>query len=650
MPAFDALYFSVAPESSGIPRFFLGVSTFTRMGNKTQQNYTFGDYRLDVAESQLWRNGELVALTPKAYEVLVLLLEHPGHLISKEEFLQKVWAGSFVEENNLADNVSTLRKILGDDPKNPVFIETIPRRGYRFIGQVNPEEAATTKQRLFSKHRALAAGLIGATIITVGFLTYSLLQNRATVNPPLRSIAVLPFKPLIVNSQDEYLEFGLADALITKLGNVKNVSVRPTSSMLQYGERALAPLQVGHEQRVDAVLVGQFQKLNEHIRLTVQLVRVSDGAVVWAQTFDDRLTNIFVVQDTMSTEIARALRVQLSGEERQRILKRDTASVKAYDYYLRGRYSFSKWTREGIEKAIEYYQLAAETDPNYAAPVAALSKCYHVLGMYYESPGEMFPKAKYFAQKAVEMDSALGEAWSSLGLAKSNEWDWIGAAAALRTSVEVNPTYAEGHEIYAHMLMFVGTMDDAIEEMKKARAIDPLSPSILGGLANFFYNARRYDEAIELYRNMLELYPSRPDVHTGLALAYAKNSQANEALAEINTAFNLSGEEANGPAFQLDVAVVYALIGRTAEAQQIVHKIEKAANLEAKKGDTVRYFPTLGVARVYAALGEPDKAFEWLEKAYQEHTGALALIKVSPDYDALRNDSRHSKLLEILHL
>ena len=634
------------------------------MSSETQHFYSFGEFRLDVKEKQLRRNGEILPLTPKAYEVLVLLVENSGHLIPKEVFFEKVWANSFVEENNLADNVSTLRKVLGDDPRKPAFIETIPRRGYRFIGQVNGTREDSVM--LVAKENILPARstkrsvvIASLAILALGLASLFLRGDTApsavaTPEHAVRSIAVLPFKPLVVNSADDYLEFGLADALITKLGNVKDLSVRPTTAVLQYNDRAVSPREVGHEQRVDAVVAGQFQKFEDQIRLTVQLVRTSDGAVVWAQTFDDHLTNIFAVQDSISTEVARALRVQLSGEERQRIAKRDTASLKAYEHYLKGRYSFSKWTLEGVNQAIDYYQLAIEADPNYAAPVAGLSKCYHVLGTHYLSAQEMFPKAKHFAQKAVEMDRTLAEAWSSLGLAKFNEWDWSGAEKDLKRSVEVNVNYAEGYEIRAHILMLFERMEDAINEMKEAREIDPLSPSIVGGLGNILYTARRYDEAIEQYRTALELYPNRPEVHTGLALAYARRTLHAEALAEIEKAVTLSGQK-DKPS--LDVALIYALTGKSGEARQMIAKIE-ALTISRTKGASSthvvapqsEYFPPLGLARVYAALGNVDKAFQWLEKAYQEHTGSLALIKVSPDYDALRSDPRYSDLLHRMGL
>ena len=647
------------PSPLEVLGFFSDLQILTFMSNKSWPLYAFGEFELDVGENQLRRDGEILPLTPKAYEVLLLLVENCGHLISKEEFFQRVWEGSFVEENNLADNISTLRRVLGDDRRKPIFIETVPRRGYRFVGEVKTlvdesQDFAEPKTVLHVRHptkRLIVIGsLICLAVLTAGLLLYFLRPETATPgsvgsDSQLQSIAVLPFKPLIVNGEDDYLEFGLADSLITKLGNIKGISVRPTTAILQYHDRTLEPREIGREQRVDAVLAGQFQKLNDQIRLTVQLVRVSDGSVVWAQTFNDHLTNIFSVQDSISTEVARAVRVQLSAEERERMAKRETANIKAYEYYLRGRYNFSKWTVEGINQAIENYQLAIAADPGYAAPVAGLSKCYHVLGTQFGSSQEMFPKARELARKAVEMDSTLGEAWSSLGLAKSNEWDWSGAERDLLRSVEVNPNYAEGHEIYATVLMLRGRMDDAINELKEARAIDPLSPSILGGLGNFLYNARRYDEAIEQYLSVLELYPDRPEVHTDLALAYARRSQPANALSEISKAINLlEGQGVDHkapPSASLDLAFVYALTGRAADARKIIAGIKPSES---------RSFPALGVARVYAALGEVDKAFEWLEKAYLEHTGSLAMIKVSPDYEALRSDRRYTDLLQRIGL
>ena len=535
------------------------------MSEKPTLFYEFGPFRLEEKERRLLRDGEEVTLsesgrterlTPKAFDLLLLLVKQSGQMVGRDELMERIWPGTFVEDNRLSDNISTLRKFLGDRTRNPQFIETIPKHGYRFLADVREvrgetialfdhtkthvvieEEretpsayapdangyamrehtfapvlppAGTSRRRL--NPLAIAAGcvLLGALAVAV----YSALKRKpeqpAGQALLARSIAVLPFKPLVSSSGDSALELGMTDALINKLTNIRQITVRPTSSVLRYTSASLDLRAAGSELGVDVLLDGKVQKADDRIRLSVQLVRASDGTPLWADNFDEKFTNIFAVQDAISERVASALALSLTGEEKKGLAKRYTENVEAYQLYLKGQHHWRTFQPAELLTSINYYDEALKKDPNYALAYSGISTAYSVIGIYGPlSAREAMPKARDAAQRALELDENLAEAHTALGAVKIfYEWDWPGGEREFKRAMELNPNYADAHNLYGYYLQAMGKGDDAVVEMKRAKELAPEWRVPNNDYLLALFSARRYDEAIEQSRQVVKLDPN----------------------------------------------------------------------------------------------------------------------------------------------
>jgi len=487
--------------------------------------YQFGPYRLDPNEGRLLRNGEPVPLTPKAFETLVVLVQRSGHLVEKDELMKLLWPDSFVEESNLNQHVWTLRKTLGENKAGNEYIETVPKRGYRFMAEVQelghqgfelvaerrtltrivtedgveasewsrerlPESQARKliagKRRWVTRRGALTVGGLLLLLLMVSALTLRWWRSvearrteaaRAVTRTNLTSMAVLPFKPLVANDRDEYLEMGMVDVLITKLSNIRQLKVRSISTVRKYADLQQDPVVAGRELQVEAVLDGSIQRVGDRVRLTVRLLNVQDGTSLWADKFDEPFTNIFALQDSISERVAAALPLNLSREEKARLSRHYTENTEAFQLYLKGRYFWNKRTGEGLKKAIEYFNQAIAIDPRYAQAYAGLADSYLLIGGYgLISQEEAIPKAKAAAEKALEIDDTLAEAHTSLGLIYQNyEWNWAECEKEYRRAIELNPNYATAHHWYGEHLVLMGRFDEGIAEIQRAQEIDPLS-------------------------------------------------------------------------------------------------------------------------------------------------------------------------------
>ena len=641
--------------------------------------YEFGPFRLDAAERVLLRDGLPVALTPKVFELLHVLVENSGHIVEKEELLKRVWAETIVEEGSINRNVSTLRKVLGEDPGGQRYIETIPKRGYRFIAPVRegverPTEVFVethTRARLIEEEEltvppesepewapaaltgsrkddagykvrtallVTGVGVLAAGLLAVaGYLVMTSRSDRGAAGAAFRSVAVLPFKIIGGASDDEYLGLGMADALITKLSNLRQIAVRPTSAVRKYGAIEPDPVAAGRELQVDSVLEGSVQKSGEQIRVTVQLVSVRDGTPLWAGKFDERFTGIFTVQDTISERLADALALKLTSEQRQRLTKRSTQNPEAYTHYLKGRYHFSRRTDEGLKRSIEYFNRALEIEPGYALAYAGLSDSYiylHDTDLDPASAGEVYGKARSAATKALEMDDALGEAHGALALVKMRyEGDWPGAEAAFKRALELDPNSAETHHQYSHYLVVVGRIEEALTESLRALDLDPLSLPYNGHLGWYYYYARSPDQAIAACQKTLELDPNYPPAHQFLGRAYAQKGRYEEAIAALQKAVSLFE---NNPEAVAYLGHAYAVAGKRKEAQNLIRVLAEMS----KK----RYVSTFDTAIIHVGLGEKEKAIDGLEKAYGD-ADKLLYIKTSPLFDGLRSEPRFQDLL-----
>lgn len=663
------------------------------MSKNSKHFYEFGEFRLDTAERQLWRDVKEVALTPKAYAILSLLVEHSGRTLTKEDFMREVWGDSFVEEKNLADNISIIRQALGDDPKNPQYIKTIPRRGYRFIADVH--EVSESGPDLFLTERSRArivvdeelqpdtdvvqenvlrqrsavttlppvrktarwprlALIVGACALlgALVFVAYRILSSKRTpvaVQPSsdgtisARTLAVLPFKPLVADSQDPALELGMTDALISKLSNIGQITVRPTNSVLKYAADDQDLRATASELGVDVLLVGRVQKIDDRIRLSVQLVRAADGATVWAEKFDEKFTDIFAVQDTVSERAAQALALKLTGEERRRLAKRYTDNVEAYQLYLKGRQHWSTFTRAGREKSINYYNEALRIDPDYTLAYTGLAGTYIVTGIYGPlSPAEAMPKARDAVRRALELDEELAQAHVSYAAYKIfYERDWPGAERELKRAMELNPKDADAPDLYGYYLTAIGRPEEAVASHRRAKELAPQWPIPANDLLDALFFARRYDEAIEQCRQVLRLDPTEP--YAGWVLAKALNMKGlpDEAIADIKPRLDSPevGEHMKGRLLT-ELGYAYAASGRGAEAAKVVEQL--SANADPWR--------PVQLAKIYAGSGDRKKAFAWLTKAADNLFPFLYEVRVEPHFDGLRSDPRYAEILRRMNL
>jgi len=636
------------------------------MNEPSKKIFEFGPFRLDCAERVLVRDGQPVPLTLKAFDVLMLLVEKNGHLVEKDELMNHVWAGSFVEEGNLKVTVSMLRKALEDNQLENRFIETVPRRGYRFVASVRelftesseivvrerttatitvegdektaqPPHRTTLIEQKTSSRRRWQMGLAGAAVLGLAIAGLYIWRNRAAPSTEVKSVAVLPFRPLLAESRDEALELGMADALITKLSNLKQIVVRPTSSILKYQDNQPDPLAIGREQKVDLLLEGNVQRAGDNIRVTVQLVRVADGLPIWAGKFDEKFTNIFSVQDSISRQVADALVSQLSGEQRQQLAKRYTDNIEAYNLYLKGRFFWNKFTPDSLEKAIDYYKQAIALDPNYALAYTGLSVAYNVQGAFgVVPPTQTWIDARRTAQRAVELDDTLAEAHSALGGVKLlYEWDWAAAEKELKRAIELNPNYAEAHELYGYYFWVQGDLQKALSEIRRAQELSPVSSVINLDLATMFYYQHDYEEAIKAYRQVREMDPNMLGTLFIPAQVYERHGEHDRAIEECQKALSVFGRD---PGVISALAYAYGSSGTRDKAQELI--------LELETKWKARYFSPTILALAHTGAGNKNGAFAWLKKAYESRDPQLIWLTAEPQFEGLRADSRFQTLAQ----
>ncbi|HEY0765476.1 MAG TPA: winged helix-turn-helix domain-containing protein [Pyrinomonadaceae bacterium] len=583
------------------------------------ESYVFGPFSLNAKERLLLREGTTVQLKPKVFDLLLKLITNAGHVLLKEELMREVWAGSIVEEHNLTVSISLLRIALSDNHRHPSYIETVARRGYRFVAPV----------RLLSKEAAV-------TYKVTSDLTSNVLSKRFTKT---NSLAVLPFNNINAQARHQYLGVGLADALITRLSRLPHITVRPTSAVLNLARKV--PLNVGRQLKVESILDGSIQKWSKHIRITAQHVRVRDGVILWAAKFDEEFTNLFAVEDSISEQVATALSAGSTDGQRGHLNKRNTVSTDAYHAYLKGRYFLNKRSTEGFAKCIKYFKLAIELDPNYALAYAGLATCYNLLGGYILTPPrEAARKARAAALQALKLDNELTEVHTVIGHIKMRcDWDWTGAEESLKLAIMMNPNSAHAHQIYSLFLRTTGRLQEAMSEIQRARELDPISLAINASLGGLLYLARRYDEAVKQLQSTIEMAGDFAIAHFFLGFTYIQQGLVDIAIAEYRKVIELMGENAESTAF---LGHAFARSGRIAEAQDLLSKLQHDAK--------VKHISPYLIAVINAALGNVDDAFACLERGFEEQDEELALIKMDPMLDPLRCDRRFDILLQRIGL
>jgi adenylate cyclase len=557
-------------------------------------SYKFGSFHLDLAERVVRRDGNLLPLTPKVFDILLVLIQNPGRILTKEEIVKQVWPDRIVEESNLARNISTLRRKLGEEPDRPQFIETIPWRGYRFLAEV---------RELHEESEAID------------------------------SLAVLPFVNEGNDPDAEYLSDGITESLIHKLSLLGNLRVMSRNSVFQYkvqnrDENLPDAKTVGIKLGVRAVVTGRIRIIDDVVLIGVELVDAGDNRHLWGAQYNRELSSIVTLQETISQQIAGHLKLKLTSNDRQRLAKHQTENPEAFQLYLKGRHCWNRMTLEGVQKGVEFFQQAIEKDPAYALAYTGLLDCFSLLNQPVE--------ARRAAAKALELDPTLGEVHASLGFFKFlYDWDFPGSEEEFKQAIELNPNHAQAHHGYGTYLACMGRYEEAIYEAKRACKIDPLSLQMSQLAGHVLALAHDYGGAIDALLNILEMDPHFVPAHSALVLVYTAKGMFEEALAQFERISSLAG---GNPIVDANIKAVKALVlasaGQKVEALKIIAEVSKPPEATS-----------YNIARIYAALGENDHAFERLDSAYRERSPEIVSLKVDPGFDNLHSDPRFQNLL-----
>jgi len=624
------------------------------MNQRALHYYEFGPFKLNATERLLERGSEPVPLTPKVFDTLLVLVENSGHVLEKNELMQQLWPDSFVEESSLTQNISLLRRALTDPAADENYIETIPKRGYRFVASVQERSEVRNgnglqliehvseppvEKTVIDKVEAVSNPgsktkvyiAISATVLLCALVAFPYWYRHRTTSVSFtpRSVAVLPFKTIGTNAENDLLGFGMADAMIIKLSRLDQLTVLPTSSIFRYSNRDRDPVAIGKELGVEGVLDGTVQRDGDWVRVTAQLIRLPDGKTVWSGQFDERYSSIFTLQDSISEQLSSALRPRVTAVKEKHL----TENTQAYQAYLTGLNFWNRRTRENLPKAINYLEQAIALDPNFAEAHAILADCnYLLLTDEYgtATPDEALKRARVSVAKALELNDSLAEAHTVQAGIKLVERNFDDAGKEFRRALELNPNYAVGHVRFAYYLFSTLRLDDALAHMRRAQQLDPVSAVTNGALAGMLYNARDYDNSISYSKRALELEPSSLPARLNLAEAYIQKRMFNEALAEIEKV-----KDGSPDYYYWEKAFAYAFAGRRDDARRMLSDVEKHSTF------AIHY----NYALVYGALGEKDRAFAEMD---QMAIGRfrLAAVKFDPQFDPLRGDPRFKEYLK----
>lgn len=615
---------------------------------ETKGTYQFGPYRLDATRRTLSRGEDPLPLTSKVFDTLLALIANHDRVLLKDELMRLVWPDSFVEEVNLAQNISALRKIFGESPGENRYIATIPGKGYRFVGEVQespelPKAAAAVNSapaadahepRKDRRSKLLFIAISAFAALAASVYIIGIAEKRVGSFSRPHSVAVLPFRSLDQQEGDEHLGLGMTDAVITKLSNVRALVVRPTSAVLHYADGATDPAKAGHELAVESLLDGKVQKSGDRIRVTVQLIRVDDGRPLWAKTFDDQFTDIFSMEDSISERVAQALAVKFAGQEQKELARHYTDNIEAYRDYVQGRYFEFQFTRGGMNQAIGEFHRAIELDPSYALAYAGLADAYTTASDWVLAPREALPNAEAAARKALVFDDQLAEAHGALAHALLHEWKLKASGQEFRRALSLNLNNTSFYFAYSEYLADTKKEDEAIAELNKALQLDPLSPEINDMLFWPNYLKHDYNAALAACQKTLKLYPDDWMAHWSGGVVYLMRGQFPQAFVEMQKARELNPDSTGNIA---SLAAAYALSGNRAEAQKLL--------IELMNRRSKQYVSPMDIATVDHALGEKDEMFRWLAKAYDDEAELLIVLAFDPQWEDIRRDPRFQELV-----
>jgi len=616
----------------------------------------FADFEADLRAGELRKGGVKIRLQEQPFRVLTILLDFAGEVVTREELRTRLWpADTFVDfGHRLAAAINKLRDALEDSAESPRFIETVGRRGYRFLLPIESAEApadtaggsqpqasldlpaGTSRARTTTWTRAALAGGALALLLLLGLLLLRRSRQPDSALPHISSIAVLPLENLSNDPEQEYFVEGMTDEIITDLAKLPGIRVISRTSAAQYKNTHKTMPQIARELNVDAVVEGTVLRVGNRVRIRTQLIYAPADRHVWAQAYERDLKDVLTLQANLPQDIATEVQLKLTSQQRANLAVARSVDPEAHELYLKGRYFWNKRDQAGFTKAIDYFQQAIAKDPTYAAAYAGLADSYVLSGGFNLIPVEQaMPRAQAAAGKALELDSNLAEAHASLGLiAPFNSWNWADAERHYQRAIELNPNYATAHHWYAEgYLMPVGRADEAISEIRKAQELDPLSAVIATDLGKELYFVRRYDEALVELRRALELDPNFVSAHNWISDTLLEKRMYNDAIVELEKTKPFREERV----YIRQTAYMYARMGRYAQARAALTK-----SLQLSKGKQVS---SGAVALTYAALGDKEESLQWLEKAYTERSSFMTSLKYWSVFDQLRGDPRFTDLL-----
>lgn len=566
-------------------------------------NYAFGDFRMEAAKRRLLLKGEAVPLTPKVFDTLLYLVENRGKIVEKDELMQAIWPDTVVEENNLNQNISTLRRVLGENRGENRYIATIPGKGYRFIAPVDLVSAGTGE-----------------------------LSSRAT-------LAVLPFENLSADPDREYLADGLTEETIATLGQIdpEHLSVIGRTSVMSYKRTTKSLAEIGRELDAAYLIESSIRAEGGRLRIISRLIRVSDQVQIWSASYDSEPSSLLTFQRELSAAISEQVHLRLSPGHLNALARRHSRNAEAYDLYLRGRHFWNQLTPAATRRAIEYFAHAARLDPHYALAWSGLADAYSAGPINGDAPPQtVWPLAREAAANALKAEPELAEVQTTLGFQKFwLEWDWPGAEAAHRKAIALDPSYPLAHRMLGIVLAHMGRPEEARPAIRRARELDPLLAVHQALSSQVAFCGREYAEAVQFARQSIVVDPEFWVGHLQLAQVLEQLGQNEQALDALTSAGRFSGGNSKAVALR---GYIFAKLGRVAEAREVLRTLVSIAR--------ERYVPPYAMALVHAGLGEPDDSFEWLDRSLDSHDVHLVFLPIDPKWDSLRSDSRFAALLK----
>ena len=605
--------------------------------------YEFQGHRFDPEQNVLFFGNERVDATPKSLAILKVLIENSGRVVSKEELMRRAWPDSFVEEANLSHHIFNLRKAIGEK-----LIETVPKRGYRFVGvisQANSDSADARSANASRRSWLVIGSSLAAVVIVVVAGWFAISKRESATNPTpaesIRTIAVMPFVNESGSEDVDYLADGITETLISSLSQIRSLGVKPRATVFRYKGKDVSAATAGSELDVQAVLFGRITQRGDDLTIFLSLVDTQTEYQIWGKQYARKISDLASFQTEIGREVAHSLEARLSGADEQRLTKNYSKNAEAYRLYLLGRYYWNKFTGEGIAKAIESFEAAIKLDPTYALAYAGVSDSYCVLGVNGHIPrDDAALKVRAAAYRAVEIGNDVAAAHQAMGAYKMFfEWDLKGADTEFKRAIEIDPDFAGARELYSYSLIAQRRYEESLAEIKKASELEPTSLIIQSDLASVYRYMGQFDEALKIDRRTVEMDPNYAQSRFGTAHALSRLGDHDGAVREISKGIELSGGSTR---MKSVLGIVQARAGNKEEAQKIIDGL--VAN-SAKEHVTPE-----DIAMIYSVMGDKDRAFEWLERAYAERSCWLYELNVDPDWEPIRDDPRFHDLVKRIGL